>query len=183
MQLWNRTGDDQYRQRAESLVAAFSSLLVRSGSGFGYFLTAANDLLNGEIGSHRYGAKGRVKASVSSIDGKNVTVEIDVAPGWHINSDKPLQDYLIPTLLSQADETPLEEVQYPTPVTRKLGFQRSELSLFEDSVKLTGRLPDVESDAVSADIELQLQACSDEICLAPETLSFKVPLTPVTSTY
>ena len=183
VQLWNRTGDDQYRQRAESLVAAFSSLLVRSGSGFGYFLTAANDLLNGEIGSHRYGAKGRVKASVSSIDGKNVTVEIDVAPGWHINSDKPLQDYLIPTLLSQADETPLEEVQYPTPVTRKLGFQRSELSLFEDSVKLTGRLPDVESDAVSADIELQLQACSDEICLAPETLSFKVPLTPVTSTY
>ena len=183
VQLWNRTGDDKYRQRAEELVAAFSSLLSRNGSGFGYFLTGTNDLLNGEIGSHRYGAKGRVKASVASVDGKTVTVEIDVAPGWHINSDKPLQEYLIPTLLSQANESPLQDVKYPTPVTRKLGFQRSELSLFEDSVQLTGRLPDLDSNAVTAEIELQLQACSDEICLAPETLTFKVPLTPVNRSF
>jgi len=183
VQLWNRTGDDKYRQRAEELVAAFSSLLSRNGSGFGYFLTGTNDLLNGEIGSHRYAAKGRVKASVASVDGKTVTLEIDVAPGWHINSDKPLQDYLIPTLLSQANESPLQDVKYPTPVTRKLGFQRSELSLFEDSVQLTGRLPDVDSNAVTAEIELQLQACSDEICLAPETLTFKVPLTPVNRSF
>ena len=183
VQLWNRTGEDKYRQRAEELVAAFSSLLSRDGSGFGYFLTGTNDLLNGEIGSHRYGAKGRVKASVASVDGKTVTVDIDVAPGWHINSDKPLQDYLIPTLLSQSNSSPLQDVKYPTPVTRTLGFQRSELSLFEDSVQLTGRLPEVDSDAVSANIELQLQACSDEICLAPETLSFKVPLTQVNRSY
>jgi len=184
VQLWNRTGDDQYRQRAEELVAAFSSLLSRNGSGFGYFLTGTNDLLNGEIGAHRYGAKGKVKASVASIDGETVTVNIDVAQGWHINSDKPLQDYLIPTLLSQANESPLQEVQYPTPVTRTLGFQRSELSLFEQNVQLTGRLPDLYSeDAVTAEIELQFQACSDEICLAPETLSFKVPLTTVNRSY
>ena len=183
VQLWNRTGDDKYRQRAEELVAAFSSLLSRSGSGFGYFLTGTSDLFNGETGLHRYGAKGRVKASVVSLDGETITVDIKVAPGWHINSDQPLQDYLIPTLLSQANESPLQQVKYPTPVTRKLGFQRSELSLFEDSVQLTGRLPEVESGAVTADIELQLQACSDEICLAPETLSFKVPLTPVNRSY
>ena len=173
--LWNRTGDDQYRTRAESLVAAFSQWLTRDGSGFGYFLTGTNDLLNGEAGAHRYAARGKVKASVSSTDGKHVNVKIDVAPGWHINSDKPLQEYLIPTLLSLAESAPLENVKYPAAIKRKLGFQRSELDLYEGSVQLTGTLPEIDS-AVYADVELQLQACSDEICLAPETLAFKVPL-------
>ena len=173
--LWNRTGDDQYRTRAESLVAAFSQWLTRDGSGFGYFLTGTNDLLNGEAGAHRYAARGKVKASVSSTDGKEVNVKIEVAPGWHINSDKPLQEYLIPTLLSLAESAPLENVKYPAAIKRKLGFQRSELDLYEGSVQLTGTLPEIDS-AVYADVELQLQACSDEICLAPETLAFKVPL-------
>jgi len=183
VQLWNRTGDDKYRTRAESLVTAFSQMLSRDGSGFGYFLTGTNDLLNGEIGSHRYGARGKVKAHVSSTDGETVTVSIDVAPGWHINSDQPLQDYLIPTKLSQSKDAPLQQVKYPTPVVRKLGFQKSKLNLFEGNVQLTGRLPDVSSNGPTADIELQLQACSDEICLAPETLTFKVPLTLADSTY
>ena len=173
--LWNRTGDDQYRTRAESLVAAFSQWLSRDGSGFGYFLTGTNDLLNGEVGTHRYAARGKVKASVSSTDGKEVSVQIDVAPGWHINSDQPLQDYLIPTKFTLAESAPLDNVKYPTAITRKLGFQRSELSLYESSVQLSGTLPKVDS-AIYADVELQLQACSDEICLAPETLAFKVPL-------
>jgi len=183
VQLWNRTGDDKYRSRAESLVTAFSQMLSRDGSGFGFFLTGTNDLLNGEIGAYRYVAKGKVKAHVASVDGETVTVSIDIAPGWHINSDKPLQDYLIPTKLSRADEAPLQQISYPAPIVRKLGFQRSELSLFEDHVQLTGRLPDVDSIGPTADIELQLQACSDEICLAPETLTFNVPLSLAESNY
>ena len=178
--LWHRTGDEQYRQRAESLVAAFSQWLSRNGGGFGYFLTGINDLLNGETGTHRYAAKGKVKASMSSPDGKQVNVNITVAPGWHVNSNKPLQDYLIPTKLSLASATAMNTVNYPPPITRKLGFQRSELNLYEGVVQLTGTLPGVEfgTDATSpyAEMELQLQACSDEICLAPETLTFKVPL-------
>ena len=182
VQLWNRTGEDKYRERAERLVTAFSSLLARSGSGFGYFLTAANDLINGEVGPHRYAAKGKVKASVVA-DGQKVTVSVDVADGWHLNSEKPLQDYLIPTKLSLAKGQPLAKVEYPEAVIRKLGFQRSELSLLEGSVQLTGDLPDAVAGAVTTDIELQLQACSDEICLAPETLSFKVPLTQLSANF
>jgi len=173
--LWNRTGDDQYREKAETLVAAFSQWLSRDGSGFGYFLTGTNDLLNGEVGAHRFAARGKVKASVTAVDGENISVNIDVAPGWHINSEKPLQDYLIPTMLTLAQSEPLKSVNYPEAIVTKLGFQRSELSLYEGSVQLTGALPELDS-AAYAEVELQLQACSDEICLAPETLLFKVPL-------
>ncbi len=183
VQLWNRTGEDKYRERAERLVTAFSSLLARGGGGFGFFLTGTNDLINGEIGSHRYAAKGKVKVSAVALDGETVSVSLDVADGWHVNSEQPLQDYLIPTKLSLAKDQPLAKVNYPEAVIRKLGFQRSELSLLEGNVQLTANLPDSVAGAVTTDIELQLQACSDEICLAPETLSFKVPLTQLSANF
>ncbi len=183
VQLWNRTGEDQYRERAEHLVTAFSSLLADSGSGFGYFLTATNDLISGETGSHRYAAKGKVKASIESVEDGAVTLTLDVAEGWHVNSEKPLQDYLIPTKLSLAKGQPLAKVSYPEPVIRKLGFQRSQLSLLEGSVQLTGKLPDSIGVAATTSVELQLQACSDEICLAPETITFKVPLTQLSANF
>jgi len=100
VQLWNRTGDEQYKTRAESLVAAFSEMLANDGSGLGYFLIGTNDLLNGEVGAHRYTARGKVRVQASSPDGKSIEMKIDVAPGWHINSNNPIQDYLIPTELS-----------------------------------------------------------------------------------
>jgi len=185
--LWHRTGDDQYRQRAESLVAAFSNRLARESGSFGYFLIGTSDLLNGETGAHRYAARGKVKTSVSSSEGGLIKLSIDIAPGWHINAQKPLQDYLIPTRLTQVNDTSLQSVSYPEPIVRKLGFQRSELALYEGNVEITGNLPEDISPndeaTITADIELQLQACSDEICLAPETLLFKVPLTQTSSQF
>jgi len=174
VQLWNRTGDDQYKTRAESLVAAFSEMLANDGSGLGYFLIGTNDLLNGEVGAHRYTARGKVKVQASSPDGETIEMKIDVAPGWHINSNTPIQDYLIPTELSAANG--LTNVSYPTPVVRKLGFQRSKLSLLEGSINLKGSLTNAKHDAMTT-VELQLQACNDEICLAPETLTFEISLT------
>jgi len=174
VQLWNRTGDEQYKTRAESLVAAFSEILANNGSGLGYFLIGTNDLLNGEVGAHRYVARGNVKVQASSPDGQTVEMKIDVAPGWHINSNEPIQDYLIPTELSAANG--IKNVSYPTPVVRKLGFQRSKLSLLEGRVNINGTLTSTTPTAMTT-VELQLQACNDEICLAPETLAFKIPLT------
>ncbi len=183
VQLSNRTGEDKYRVRAEKLIAAFSSWLPKNSGGFSYFLIGMNDLLNGEISAHRYAAKGKVKAAVFSPDGKTIDVRIDVAPGWHINSDKPLQDYLIPTKMSRKNNAPLQQVSYPEAVVRKLGFQQSSLSLYEGSVEMSGIVAEDVSRTTGAQIELQLQACSDEICLAPETLLFNVPLTQPTPSF
>ena len=66
-------------------------------------------------------------------------------------------------------------VNYPTPVSAKLGFERTELSLFEDQVTFTGKIDGSKLDNEAVRLELRLQACSDEVCLAPETVSFLVP--------
>lgn len=167
--LWYRTGEIKYRESAEALLAAFSGFLELDASGFAYLLIGANELLNGESGHRQFAARGKVKAQARMGAGNQVEVTIDVAPGWHINAEKPLQDYLIGTKLTSVSDQPLSDTVYPAAQKRVLGFQRAELALYEGEVKLMAAMP-----AGDSAVAVQVQACSDEICLAPETLTLQL---------
>ncbi len=169
--LWHRTGEDKYRERAEKLLNAFSGNLEQGASAYSYLLVGALELLRGESGARQYAARGKVKAD-ARVEDKKVTVSVSVAPGWHINAAAPLQDYLIKTRLAAADDAALANTRYPDEIRRTLGFQSEELALYEGQFEISADLP--VSDAVTHAVSLQLQACSDEICLAPETLTLKV---------
>ena len=173
--LYRRTGDEFYNDYANRIITAFSGNLVRQTNAFFYMLTGASEHLLGETGSHEYAARGVVRVSGRKVDENTVSVSVKMRPGWHINSDKPTLDYLIPTNLAGAENNVVTSVQYPTPVSAKLGFERTELSLFEDQVTFTGKIDDSKLDDEAVRLELRLQACSDEVCLAPETVSFLVP--------
>jgi len=175
--LWHRTGEEEYRERAQAVLNAFSSYFELDASGFGYLLVGASELLDGESGQRQYSARGKVRAIATALEGNKVNVKINIAPGWHINAAEPLQDYLIGTRLSQTNDEPLEGLSYPQAETRVLGFQRSALALYEGEVNLTASLPEPAKDGSLPEVALQLQACSDEICLAPETLMLPVPHT------
>jgi len=51
-----------------------------------------------------------------------VAITADIAAGWHINAEKPLESYLIPTVLAVSAPPGIEIVRllYPAPVLRKL---------------------------------------------------------------
>ena len=107
-------------------------------------------------------------------DGR-VELVLELAEGRHVNSDAPLQDYLIGTSLTGGDGEPLEDVRYPEPVTRTLAFQSETPSLFEDRAVLKAALPEAANGGA---LTLRLQACSEKVCLAPETLRLEVPRAP-----
>ncbi len=64
----------------------------------------------------------------------------------------------------------IKNVVYPEPIDRELGFERSVLSLYEGLVVLNAQTvsPDVRQ------LQIRLQACSDKVCLPPETLTLTV---------
>jgi len=102
-------------------------------------------------------------------------------PGWHINANHPLSDYLIPTVLQAAEQNTagdLSAVSYPAPVRKTLGFQSEELALYEGNISLKAalntRIP-VQEGALLR-LTLRLQACDDEICLPPELLELQIPV-------
>ncbi len=172
--LWHRTGEDAYRERAEQLLRAFSGNLSQGASAYAYLLVGALELLHGESGARQYAARGKVRAD-ARIDGDQLIVSVAVVPGWHINAQQPLQDYLVKTRLSHTDDSPLTNLRYPKEVRRTLGFQSEQLALYEGRFDISADVP--EPDATLQQVSLQLQACSDEICLAPETLHLKVSQT------
>lgn len=173
--LYRRTGDEFYNGHANELITAFSGNLVQQTNAFFYMLTAASEHLVEEAGSHEYAARGVVRVSGRKMDDNTVSVSVKMRPGWHINSHEPTLDYLIATDLTGIEEGLLTSVEYPKPELTKLGFERTELSLFEDSVTVIGKIDESKLSGESVRLEMRLQACSDEVCLAPETVSFLVP--------
>lgn len=104
-----------------------------------------------------------------------LAVEAEVAESWHINSDKPYDEYLIPTSL-MVPENPqfkLTKVAYPKPHDFKFSFSESPLSVWEGTVYF-GALVQVDSNAVpgvySLFVELEYQACNDMSCQAPTSV-------------
>lgn len=173
-----RTGQTRLRERADTLVVGLSSLLARRGGGTAAILSGLAEHLDGETGPVRIAARGKVRlrAGPDPDAADRVRIVAELSEGWHLNSDKPLQDYLIPTRLSDAQGDALAEPIFPEAKVRTLAFQRQALSLYEGRVILSAELPEADGVGSTAIVQVELQACDDRVCLAPETVRFQVPI-------
>ncbi len=176
--LSRRSENPDFDMRARALLAALSGLLVASPEGHAYALRAAEALLYGEAGPVQYAGNGVLRAR-AVMGRKKVEIHIEVKEGWHINANKPLEPDFIPTKLNY--EAPegwkLGDVLYPKAVVRVLRFNDNPMALYEGEVVLN--MPVVERDKSGASpvhLKLQVQICSDKICLEPETLSLYLPV-------
>jgi uncharacterized protein YyaL (SSP411 family) len=167
-------------EHANALLSAFAPIVNRSPSAFPYFLLAAGVLADGQSGSLQYAAHGGVTVS-GQVQNRQLTVNISIRPGWHINAHQPLSDDLIPTVL-QADEQntalDLSAVSYPPAKRKKLGFQDEDLALYEGEIKLLSTLSLgtlAQPDSLLR-LTLRLQACDEEVCLPPERLHLQIPV-------
>ncbi len=171
--LAKRTGDPQFARQATLLAAALSGQALAAPSSRAYTLSTAMSLSHGEIGSMRYLANGVVKVTSNlDRDTQLATLNIQIKQGWHVNANVPLEDYLIPTELSIFGQ-PIAANDYPEPVVKSLGFNNQPLALHEGELILSAQLPD-QSQEKPGQLLLKIQACSDEICLAPEEVVFTV---------
>ncbi len=115
-------------------------------------------------------AKGKGYAQLSRHNNE-VIITLSLANGWHINSHQPRQKFLIPTALTSKKNV-LDKIQYPKAEIKKLGFSQAKLSLFEGSFQITAGITN--ASELGEQIALSLQACSDKLCLLPETLTFYI---------
>ncbi|MBK9099922.1 MAG: thioredoxin fold domain-containing protein [bacterium] len=105
-----------------------------------------------------------------------IAIQTDVDEGWHINSDKPYDEYLIPTslIIPENPNFKLVKIAYPKPHDFKFSFSESPLSVWEGSVFI-GALIEVDSATApgtySLIVELEYQACNDISCQAPTAVS------------
>ena len=181
--LARRTSKDIYFNHAEATLAAFSGEIKQQPHAYTYMLASTDEFLNGEQKPRIYSSKGRVVAT-ATIDpnGHNkLTLKIKIAPGWHINAHKPLNNKLIATEIGidrEKSDWQLHQIEYPPPLIKKLGFQQDRLALYEEIIEIRARLvkPNGSDSTLvkSLPVLLDIQACNDEICLPPETLILRI---------
>jgi hypothetical protein len=108
------------------------------------------------------------------------TLSVNVASGYHANSNKPVEPYLIPLRLTWgAGALTAASIIFPKAQTQKLGFSAKPVSVFTGAFDIVTQFK-VASDAVpgasTAIGKLHYQACDDRSCLPPATIEISVPV-------
>ena len=108
-----------------------------------------------------------------------IAVVAEIMPGFHVNSNKPLEDYLIPTQL--LPDLPagykVLATTYPPGKLTKFEFSEKKLSVYEGKFTLRLKLQapaDAPLGASKLPLTLRYQACNDTACLPP--VKIPVPL-------
>lgn len=108
-----------------------------------------------------------------------------VDPGWHVNSNQPTFDFLIPTTIEfiPPPDWRVESVEYPTGEMKSFAFTAGQaISVYDGESKILVRVRTPEGAQLPSggqiNARLRYQACSDSICLPPTTAraSLTLPL-------
>lgn len=109
-----------------------------------------------------------------------VAVVADVVLGYHMNSNKPLDEFLIPTTLSAQLPPGLKQLEiiYPEGQLLKFSFSPDKpLSVYSGRATLRMRLEaaaDAPLGAQTIPLTLRYQACNDTTCLPPVSVPVAV---------
>ena len=145
------------------LLAALLCLAPLFGQSSGY-------LTVGEIGK----VAGKRNAAVQA------KIPVAVRPGFHVNSNAPTEEYLIPLKLTWTSAGALEggSVTYPKPSLEKYEFAEQPLSVFTGNFELVANFavaPHAPAGPGAAVGKLRYQACNDRACFPPKTADVTVP--------
>jgi hypothetical protein len=104
-----------------------------------------------------------------------VAVVLQVKSGFHINAQKPSEDYLIGTKLSLTPPPGMKvsKVSYPRAKMATFEFSETPLAVYDGTVEVMATIKTEKSlDAGTREItgKITFQACNDQSCLAPSTV-------------
>lgn len=161
------TTDQEWRRQIKEIKQRVSNEFSDHFSAYQLLLQSSHSSLEPLQMFAKGNGRAWLKKSSENSNG-NYIIEITMAPGWHINSNKPIDKSLIATEIKAQNKTVID-VLYPVPIKRSLGFSNSPLSLYEGQVSLPINF---NNRPIENKIILETQACSEKLCLLPESLTF-----------
>ena len=106
----------------------------------------------------------------------------EIRQGFHINSHKPTEEFLIPTTLTTQLPSGFHEVgtDYPPGEMLKFSFSSSPLSVYTGRVTVILRIEAAAAASLgpqSIPLSLRYQACNDTTCLPPVKIPVEAKFT------
>jgi hypothetical protein len=107
-----------------------------------------------------------------------VKIPVTVDPGFHVNSDKPREEFLIPLRLTWSSTGALQPgaVTYPKPATETVAGDK--LLVFTGKFDIAANFtiaPNATAGPGSAVGKLRYQACNSNTCFPPRNIDITVP--------
>ena len=107
-------------------------------------------------------------------------VHLQLKQGYHVNSNQPADEYLIPLRLTwSAEPLKTEGIVYPKPALEKYAFSEKPLSVYTSDFDVVTKFK-VPANATSgpamATGKLRYQACNDRMCLPPKTIDITMTI-------
>jgi thiol:disulfide interchange protein DsbD len=110
-----------------------------------------------------------------------IAIVAGITQGFHINSHKPLDRFLMPTVV-KFDETKgilFGPVSYPAPALKSFSFSPEKVSVYEGKtvMRTQAKLPEnIAPGDMNISGRLAYQACDDQRCFMPTSAKFEIPI-------
>ena len=126
--------------------------------------------------------KATIEGSLQKRTGDDVegTVTVKIAEGWHVNSNKPTEEFAIPTVLTlDAATATLVDAQYPPHVLKTFEFTGGKpLAVYDGTFAIPFRAK-LQPGATRVGASLRFQACSNTVCLPPNNATTDIDATAI----
>lgn len=109
-------------------------------------------------------------------------VVMDIPSGFHVNSNRPMSKYAIPTVLKIEAPSGVKvgPIAYPRATVRRLKASNNEpLALFEGRavMRFSVTVPaNFQQGVTELRVKLRYQSCNDEVCFPPQTREISMPI-------
>ncbi|HBZ01551.1 MAG TPA: hypothetical protein DEO84_09565 [candidate division Zixibacteria bacterium] len=111
-----------------------------------------------------------------------VAIKLTIGSGWHVNSNKPSDEFLIPSEVALGDSSPvaIDNIVYPKPKMVKFPFSpEAPLSVFDGSNWIQVFLivnKDAQAGPTKIPLQITTQACDNRSCVAPTTQELPIAI-------
>jgi hypothetical protein len=112
------------------------------------------------------------QVTVSAGKASPVTLHFRIAPGLHINSHTPSEDYLIPTnfTIPEGAGVRLDKATYPAGIDITLPADpKTKISVYTGEFAIQAHIVSTAGNHL-VEAKLRYQACNDSQCLPPKTI-------------
>lgn len=104
-------------------------------------------------------------------------LRVTLRPGFHVNSDKPKDEFLIPLKLTWTGPLETRKITYPKPGEVKVGNDMLSVLTGSFEIETQFAAPSQASAGVTMmEGKLHYQACDNQSCKRPATVSVQLPV-------
>ncbi|HEV2719779.1 MAG TPA: cytochrome c biogenesis protein CcdA [Thermoanaerobaculia bacterium] len=146
--------------------------MKRLALAFAFLLTAAVSYGQGALSLPTDQELVKLSGVVTQRSGDDVrgTITAEIAKTWHINSVKPLDEFVIPTTLT-LEGADLVRADFPPHELKDFTFSDGKkLAVYEGTIAIPFQAK-LKNGVTSIKATLRYQSCNDSVCLPPKTVS------------